>query len=120
MGETGRGPRKPVRRYICWCVARATRHVALPALQGLSRPLPVPASAASRLAGAPRARPSCHNPRHPTLPSGCCLLQVSPVDAVSQSFIPALFGHAVGDTFIKISHAEILHSAYAGDKNLIR
>eukprot|EP00198_Chlamydomonas_reinhardtii_P001120 XP_001690455.1 predicted protein [Chlamydomonas reinhardtii] len=46
--------------------------------------------------------------------------KVSPVDAVSQSFIPALFGHAVGDTFIKISHAEILHSAYAGDKNLIR
>ncbi|KXZ53909.1 hypothetical protein GPECTOR_6g827 [Gonium pectorale] len=52
--------------------------------------------------------------------AGFDITKVSPVDAVSQSFIPALFGHATGDTFIRISHAETLHSAYAGDKNLIR
>lgn len=39
---------------------------------------------------------------------------------VPHSFIPALFGHATNDTFIKIAHSERLHAAYAGDKNLIR
>ncbi|KAG2442041.1 hypothetical protein HYH02_009833 [Chlamydomonas schloesseri] len=52
--------------------------------------------------------------------AGFDINKVSPVDVVAQSYIPALFGHAVGDTFIKISHAEALHAAYAGDKNLIR
>ncbi|GLC45387.1 hypothetical protein PLESTB_000623600 [Pleodorina starrii] len=52
--------------------------------------------------------------------AGFDITKVSPVDAVSQSFIPALFGHATGDTFIRITHAEALHEAYAGDKNLIR
>ncbi|GFR51828.1 hypothetical protein Agub_g14291 [Astrephomene gubernaculifera] len=52
--------------------------------------------------------------------AGFDITRVSPLDAVSRSFIPALFGHATGDTFIRISHAEALHAAYAGDKNLIR
>eukprot|EP00798_Chlamydomonas_sp_ICE-L_P032171 gene32171-16707_t len=39
---------------------------------------------------------------------------------VPASFIPALFGHAEGDTFVKIRHSEVLHEAYAGDKNFIR
>ncbi len=51
------------------------------------------------------------------LPSPC---QVAPIDVVPQSYIPALFGHATGDSFIKIRHSEALHAAYAGDKNLIR
>jgi len=46
--------------------------------------------------------------------------KVSPLDAVPQCFIPVLFGHATEDTFIKIAHSEKLHTAYAGDKNLIR
>ncbi|KAK9805218.1 hypothetical protein WJX72_006872 [[Myrmecia] bisecta] len=44
---------------------------------------------------------------------------VAPLDAVPQSFSPALFGHAEGDTFIHKHHSERLHKAYAGDKNLI-
>ncbi|KAG2496724.1 hypothetical protein HYH03_005137 [Edaphochlamys debaryana] len=52
--------------------------------------------------------------------AGFDITKVSPLDAVPQSFIPALFGHATGDTFIRISHAEALHAAYAGDKNLIK
>lgn len=46
--------------------------------------------------------------------------KVAPIDVVPQSYIPALFGHATGDSFIKIRHSEALHAAYAGDKNLIR
>lgn len=41
---------------------------------------------------------------------------VSPIDVVPSAFIPALFGHATEDTFIKISHTEKLYEAYAGDK----
>ncbi|GIL83651.1 hypothetical protein Vretimale_10449 [Volvox reticuliferus] len=52
--------------------------------------------------------------------AGFDITKVSPVDAVSQSHIPALFGHAIGDTFIRISHAEALHEAYAGEKELLR
>ena len=34
-------------------------------------------------------------------------------------FIPALFGHADGDTFIGLHHSQRLFAAYAGDKNLV-
>ncbi|CAK0787805.1 hypothetical protein CVIRNUC_011027 [Coccomyxa viridis] len=44
---------------------------------------------------------------------------VSPLDVVPGSFIPALFGHAEQDTFVSKAHSERLHKAYAGDKNLI-
>ncbi|CAL5224837.1 g7591 [Coccomyxa viridis] len=45
--------------------------------------------------------------------------EVSPLDVVPGSFIPALFGHAEQDTFVNKAHSEKLHKAYAGDKNLI-
>jgi len=45
---------------------------------------------------------------------------VSPIDHVPRSFIPALFGHAKSDTFVRIHHSELLHAAYAGDKNFIK
>ena len=38
---------------------------------------------------------------------------------VPTSFCPALFAHGTDDTFILPHHSEILHDAYAGDKNLI-
>jgi hypothetical protein len=44
---------------------------------------------------------------------------VAPLDTVPQSFIPALFGHGTGDTFIAPAHSRRLLAAYAGDKNLI-
>ena len=39
--------------------------------------------------------------------------------AASQSFVPALFGHATGDKFILPSHSAALYAAYPGDKNMI-
>jgi len=44
---------------------------------------------------------------------------VSPVGNCGKCFIPALFAHGEKDAFIKPSHSEQLHAAYAGDKNLI-
>ena len=39
--------------------------------------------------------------------------------AASQSFVPALFGHATGDQVILPSHSAALNAAYPGDKNMI-
>ncbi|GJP67546.1 hypothetical protein CLOP_g24356 [Closterium sp. NIES-67] len=47
---------------------------------------------------------------------------INDLDAVAvakTSFIPVLFGHASGDTFILPHHSQQIHEAYAGDKNLI-
>ncbi|CAI5978671.1 unnamed protein product [Closterium sp. NIES-65] len=47
---------------------------------------------------------------------------INDLDAVGvakTSFIPVLFGHASGDTFILPHHSQQIHEAYAGDKNLI-
>lgn len=44
---------------------------------------------------------------------------VSPIANCGKCFIPALFAHGEKDAFIKPSHSEQLHAAYAGDKNLI-
>ncbi|CAI5460660.1 unnamed protein product [Closterium sp. Yama58-4] len=47
---------------------------------------------------------------------------INDLDAVGvarSSFIPVLFGHASGDTFILPHHSQQIHEAYAGDKNLI-
>lgn len=44
---------------------------------------------------------------------------VSPIGNCDKSFIPALFAHGERDSFIKPSHSEQLHAAYAGDKNII-
>jgi len=45
--------------------------------------------------------------------------EVNPLANCVQSFIPALFAHGEKDSFIKPSHSEQLHNAYAGDKNLV-
>ncbi len=44
---------------------------------------------------------------------------LSPISHVGNSYIPALFVAAEGDSFIKPQHAKSLYEAYAGDKNLI-
>jgi len=44
---------------------------------------------------------------------------VSPISKCNACFIPALFAHGEGDNFIRPSHSEQLHDAYAGDKNLV-
>lgn len=44
---------------------------------------------------------------------------LSPINHVKNSFIPALFATASGDDFIQPHHSKLLHEAYEGDKNLI-
>lgn len=51
--------------------------------------------------------------------AGFDISTIAPVDIVNQSFVPVLFGHADGDTFVKKAHSERLMERYAGDKNLI-
>lgn len=51
--------------------------------------------------------------------AGFDVKQVAPIKTVSESFVPVLFGHAEGDTFVKKSHSVRLHEKYAGDKNLV-
>lgn len=51
--------------------------------------------------------------------AGFDISTIAPIDIVDESFVPALFGHADGDDFIKKSHSEKLLDQYAGDKNLI-
>lgn len=53
------------------------------------------------------------------LRAGFDMRDVSPVANCGKCFIPALFAHGERDSFIKPSHSEQLHAAYAGDKNLI-
>eukprot|EP01028_Stygiella_incarcerata_P010644 TRINITY_DN559_c0_g3_i1.p1 TRINITY_DN559_c0_g3~~TRINITY_DN559_c0_g3_i1.p1 ORF type:complete len:482 (+),score=153.16 TRINITY_DN559_c0_g3_i1:100-1545(+) len=45
---------------------------------------------------------------------------VSPVRAAEVCFVPCLIGHAEGDDFIRIRHAEEVHDKYQGEKNLVR
>eukprot|EP00927_Polykrikos_kofoidii_P072342 TRINITY_DN68479_c0_g1_i1.p1 TRINITY_DN68479_c0_g1~~TRINITY_DN68479_c0_g1_i1.p1 ORF type:complete len:485 (-),score=84.97 TRINITY_DN68479_c0_g1_i1:170-1624(-) len=53
------------------------------------------------------------------LRAGFDMRDVSPIANCGKCFIPALFAHGERDAFIKPSHSEQLHGAYAGDKNLI-
>ena len=46
--------------------------------------------------------------------------ELCPVDRADQCFIPALFAAAEGDDFIAPHHAQAIHDAYGGDKNLIK
>ena len=48
------------------------------------------------------------------------IYDLSPIDHVKNSFIPALFATATEDDFIKPHHAQELHDAYQGDKNFIK
>lgn len=45
--------------------------------------------------------------------------ELNPVDHAGNCFIPALFAAAEGDDFIAPHHAQAIHDAYGGDKNLI-
>ena len=45
--------------------------------------------------------------------------KLEPIKYCENCFIPALFGAAEDDDFIKKHHAQELHDKYAGDKNLI-
>lgn len=44
--------------------------------------------------------------------------ELSPIEHVGNSFIPALFLHGVDDDFIPPHHSQKLHEAYTGDKEL--
>ena len=44
---------------------------------------------------------------------------IAPIEVVGATFIPALFAHGSGDTFIDPQHSKELHDAYSGDKNYI-
>merc|ERR1719399_2164178 len=47
------------------------------------------------------------------------IFDLTPIDHVRNSYIPALFAAAYNDTFIRPHHAKELHEAYAGDKNFV-
>jgi fermentation-respiration switch protein FrsA (DUF1100 family) len=51
--------------------------------------------------------------------AGFDIEDINPIEYAPRAFIPALFGHARGDTFVKVHHTERLHEAYAGEKELI-
>jgi len=51
--------------------------------------------------------------------AGIDITQVAPIDIVQESFVPVLFGHSSGDTFVKKAHSEKLYEKYSGDKNFI-
>ncbi len=44
---------------------------------------------------------------------------LKPIDYVDRCFVPALFVHAKGDTFVKPSHSDALFKKYAGDKKIM-
>jgi len=44
--------------------------------------------------------------------------ELSPIDHVGNTFIPAFFLHGVDDDFINPQHSQKLHEAYTGDKEL--
>lgn len=52
--------------------------------------------------------------------AGFVIDQVAPLDIAPQTFVPALFGHATGDTFVLPHHSERLFEALGSDtKNFI-
>ena len=51
--------------------------------------------------------------------AGFDINSITPVDMVPRSYVPAFFGHAKEDTFVRPHHSERLHGAYAGDKEIM-
>eukprot|EP01104_Vermistella_antarctica_P002417 TRINITY_DN1265_c0_g1_i1.p1 TRINITY_DN1265_c0_g1~~TRINITY_DN1265_c0_g1_i1.p1 ORF type:complete len:782 (+),score=175.07 TRINITY_DN1265_c0_g1_i1:206-2551(+) len=45
--------------------------------------------------------------------------KLEPIAAVKKCFVPALFIHGQGDSFIRPKHSEDLFQKYAGDKNIL-
>lgn len=51
--------------------------------------------------------------------AGFSIDDVAPLESAPSTFVPALFGHAAGDTFVAPHHSARLHAAYAAEgKNL--
>lgn len=48
------------------------------------------------------------------------IMDMNVAQLASKTFIPALFGHAIGDLFIPPHHSDLIHQEYAGDKNIIK
>ncbi|XP_008782969.1 uncharacterized protein LOC103702352 isoform X2 [Phoenix dactylifera] len=48
------------------------------------------------------------------------IMDLNTVQFAPKTFIPALFGHASEDIFIKPHHSGLIYQAYAGEKNIIR
>ncbi|KAL8088830.1 uncharacterized protein LOC141697078 isoform X1 [Apium graveolens] len=48
------------------------------------------------------------------------IMDLKCVQVAPKTFIPALFGHANDDKFIKPSHSDLIFESYAGDKNIIK
>jgi hypothetical protein len=51
--------------------------------------------------------------------AGFDINKLNPIKNAGNCFIPALFGAAEGDEFIRPHHSKQIHDAYAGDKNII-
>jgi hypothetical protein len=51
--------------------------------------------------------------------AGFDINSINPIDYASRAFIPAFFGHAHADTFVKPHHTQRLHAEYSGDKELM-
>ena len=49
--------------------------------------------------------------------AGFDIRDVVPLDLAPGTFVPALFAHAVGDTFVAPHHSRRLYEEYGGDKN---
>ncbi|KAK8635286.1 hypothetical protein V6N13_023163 [Hibiscus sabdariffa] len=48
------------------------------------------------------------------------IADLNTIKVVNSCFVPALFGHAVGDDFIRPHHSDRIFEAYMGDKNIIK
>jgi len=51
--------------------------------------------------------------------AGFDINKIDPIKNADKSFIPALFGAAEGDKFIRPHHSQQIYEKYAGDKNII-
>lgn len=51
--------------------------------------------------------------------AGFDINSINPIDYAPRAFIPAFFGHARADTFVKPHHTQRLHAEYSGDKELM-
>ncbi|XP_078171395.1 alpha/beta-Hydrolases superfamily protein isoform X1 [Carex rostrata] len=48
------------------------------------------------------------------------IMDLDTVEVAKRCFVPALFGHAIDDDFIRPHHSERICDAYMGDKNIIK
>ncbi|KAG4126332.1 hypothetical protein ERO13_D10G150800v2 [Gossypium hirsutum] len=48
------------------------------------------------------------------------ITDLNTIKVAKSCFVPALFGHAIGDDFIRPHHSDRIFEAYMGDKNIIK